>query len=117
MPGTARMSMTAERDVNPVKLRAEPEALACFIKPWMPIAAVHGMPGRSLRASYPDNRRLLSRWDIRIDGEALTCATASAVDAASMLAYYLAPKFPQRIPGLTPEESGLALKVHRSIDD
>jgi glycogen debranching enzyme len=99
-----------------IELRAHPDALMCFRRHSLLITDVHGVIADGAHGYYHDNTRLLSRWRMRIDGEDLMCATASAVDAASMLAYHLAPKFKQQIPDLQPEESGLAVRIARSVD-
>ena len=100
-----------------IQLRAHPDALMCFRRHALLVTDVHGRIGGGFHGFYHDNTRLLSRWDLRIDGEELRCATASAIDASSMLAYYLAPQFKQLVGGLEPEESGLAVRVRRLLSD
>src|SRR5437868_4971928 len=105
-----------QRDLT--DLRARPEAMDLFAGHTLLISRRDGMVrGDGNEGLYHHNTRVIRRWQHLIDGEELSFVSASAVDASSMLGYYLAPHMLQEVPGLKAEEKGLVLQVERFIGD
>src|SRR5438477_1870512 len=106
--------MTRQPDL--IDLHTRPDAMHLFHGHSLLISAQDGVVrGSGNQGLYHHNTRILGTWKHFINGEEPAFVSASAVDAYSMLAYYLAPDVKQQIPGLKPEENGLVLQVERFV--
>jgi glycogen debranching enzyme len=61
--------------------------------------------------------RVLSRWQLLIDGEALAPAGAGLVAANRWLGYFVAPRHAQQIAGMGEAQPALAVRVSREAGD
>ncbi|WP_246633517.1 amylo-alpha-1,6-glucosidase [Pseudonocardia nigra] len=95
-----------------VNLRTRPEALFAYSGRSLLVTDVHGaLTGNQSEGFWFENTRLLSRWEVRSDGQPVTGFCASPVDRHTHLAYLRLP------PGPDVPEQGAYLQVAHFLDE
>jgi glycogen debranching enzyme len=98
-----------------------PEALIAFQGQSMVITGIHGHIGSDLQGFYHHKTRFLSRFAMRVNGQAPGFVSANLVDAHSVIAYYLCAVPPRLGPDGAPlpqdeiDQKGLEIQVNRFV--
>jgi glycogen debranching enzyme len=96
----------------PVELRARPQSLFSYSGRSLLVTDVHGaVTGRHSEGFWFENTRVLSRFELRSDGQPLEAFSAAPVDRRAHLSYFRLPPGPQ-VP-----KQGVYLEVAHFLDE